>query len=1051
MPAQNPFDITGIAPLGRWAYGPYFWPATNNPYQPIPNPYWDEAGICDPTLDPTPGDGLTPADIAWNEANVPGYTTINGAPFCQMPQIPSTPNPSWGAEAFMDTPVINGTAYPVLNVNPQAYRLRILNAAHDRFQNLSLFVADTLDPNTAIEDDLTTPMDEGTLTTASAALCATYTGLPNPGCATNTEVRMVPAIDYSGTPGWPATWPADVRPGGVPDWTKKGPNWIMIGNEGGFLPQPVVIPAHPVNWNVDVTTFNAGNVNAGSLILAPAERADVIVDFCAFAGQTLILYNDAPAPWPALDPHYDYYTGSPDNTDMGGYTEVIPGFGPNIRTIMQINVASGGCTAYDSTNLFSAFTSSSQQTGVKSVFEIGQDPIIVAQGNINPTGDPAYYEAFPFDTAPYAKPYDAYNKAYDRTFPSVYPNWGLGQINSKTLNFKGFDADGTYNQSSYIYTTATVPHPLDPTINVHGGVPMMFKAIQDEQGETFDDYGRMRAALGIENITPGAGRVNFIVQTYNDPSTEILAPGATQVWKITHNGVDTHPIHFHLFDVQVINRVGWDGFLRLPDPTELGWKETVRISPLEDTIVALRPVQPDLPFGIPTSYRPKNPARPTGNLEMTELTQIEPVTGAIRDNHNEFISLGWEYVWHCHILSHEENDMMRPIIFNVPAVAPEAPVLSATLINPLRIDISWTDPVPVDPAQNEIGFLIERSDNGGAFDANFATALANETTYSDTNVAIGHTYVYRIRAYNAAGNSLYSNTASVTAEQVKKSNWIYATVNNTTGNVLVYWNVSLTPGVTYVLQQATNPSFTGATQVYNDTGSSTTVNVSTSGTYYYRVKATKLGMVDSVWTDSTGYAVALAAARPSFITVPGSSTTGNIALSWTASATPGVTYIVQQATNPSFTGATEVYNNTGTSTTVNVVTNSTYYYRVMATKTNYADSAWRQGVNGCVVNIFVPTAVTPNWIVVPANAPAGSIYVYWGTTSTPNATFVLEESKDLGAWTPVYSAALTPPATNRFVTLTGRTTGSYRYRVKVVAAGYIDSPYRTGTNPTIVP
>ncbi len=41
MPAQNPFDITGIAPMGRWAYGPYFWPATANPYQPVPNPYYD--------------------------------------------------------------------------------------------------------------------------------------------------------------------------------------------------------------------------------------------------------------------------------------------------------------------------------------------------------------------------------------------------------------------------------------------------------------------------------------------------------------------------------------------------------------------------------------------------------------------------------------------------------------------------------------------------------------------------------------------------------------------------------------------------------------------------------------------------------------------------------------------------------------------------------------------------------------------------------------------------------------------------------------------------
>src|SRR6185369_12818657 len=83
-----------------------------------------------------------------------------------------------------------------------------------------------------------------------------------------------------------------------------------------------------------------------------------------------------------------------------------------------------------------------------------------------------------------------------------------------------------------------------------------------------------------------------------------------QIWKLSHNGVDTHPIRFHIFDVQLINRVGWDGQILLPEPNELGWKDTVKISPLEDTIVAVRPRAPLLPFGIPNSLRPLNPAIP---------------------------------------------------------------------------------------------------------------------------------------------------------------------------------------------------------------------------------------------------------------------------------------------------------------------------------------------------------------------------------------------------------------------------------------------------------
>ena len=80
--------------------------------------------------------------------------------------------------------------------------------------------------------------------------------------------------------------------------------------------------------------------------------------------------------------------------------------------------------------------------------------------------------------------------------------------------------------------------------------------------------------------------------------------GETQFWKITHNGVDTHFIHFHLFDVQVINRVGWDGVIKPPDVNEMGWKDTVRMNPLEDIIVAVRPMKQTLPWDLPNSVRP---------------------------------------------------------------------------------------------------------------------------------------------------------------------------------------------------------------------------------------------------------------------------------------------------------------------------------------------------------------------------------------------------------------------------------------------------------------
>ena len=61
----------------------------------------------------------------------------------QPPLIPGTPNVSMGMEAFQDSVVVNGTAFPTLTVDPKPYRFRILNAASDRFQNLSFYVADS--------------------------------------------------------------------------------------------------------------------------------------------------------------------------------------------------------------------------------------------------------------------------------------------------------------------------------------------------------------------------------------------------------------------------------------------------------------------------------------------------------------------------------------------------------------------------------------------------------------------------------------------------------------------------------------------------------------------------------------------------------------------------------------------------------------------------------------------------------------------------------------------------------------------------------------------
>ncbi len=787
MTNQNPYDISGANAMGRWDYGPWFWPPfTGLQYGAVPNPY------CLPT---PPASGST-------EAN-PGFYDCSDAPW-EPPFIPGTPNPSGTPESFMDTPVVNGVAYPTLNVPAGMVRFRILSVANDRYFNLSLWKAD---PNTVYP--------------------AGYTG---PG---NTEVKMVPfnSSQNSLSP-FPSWWydgsvpnPFDDRVGGVPDPSMRGPAMIQIGTEGGFLPEPAVILNQPVNYVMNKRDITVGNIapNQHSLLLGPAERADVLVDFSNFAGQTLIMYNDSPAPVPAADSRLDYFTGDPDQTSMGGAPSTLPGYGPNTRTVMKIVVGgSGGASPVDDVN---QSVLSNLQTVLPAAFAASQETIIAPQA--------------------------AYNAVYGVPTPNNANQFVKIQ-------------DTTHSFTPYGSTTAAL-------VQMH---PMSL--IEDFTS----DYGRMNALIGNEIPNTNIQNQTSIPQTYKDPPVELLQVSdtkdvqvtpqgtladGTQLWKFTHNGVDTHVIHVHMFTAQLVNRVGWDGAIRGPEPNELGFKDTFRMNPLEDIILAIRPIQLNLPFDIPNSIRPMDTTRPLGATNpagMMGFTQVDP-TGQPVNIVNELVNFGWEYVFHCHILGHEENDMMRPMVIAVPP-APPTNLTIAQKGN--SVTLSWTD-----NSVSETQWKVQRMNGTGVwadlatFNSTSQASRGSTITYTDTSYkSNGVPYSYRVLASDTVGSTASSGftasaggayptltvgsavsnivgppagttTLSVSQAAAAKSpvvlNWTYPAP----GQKLV------TDQTGFTIQRATNNTFSSGLTTFKVAGNVFTYSDSQAkaGTlYYYRVMPT---------------------------------------------------------------------------------------------------------------------------------------------------------------------------------------------------------------------
>lgn len=276
------------------------------------------------------------------------------------------------------------------------------------------------------------------------------------------------------------------------------------------------------------------------------------------------------------------------------------------------------------------------------------------------------------------------------------------------------------------------------------------------------------------------------------------------------------------------------------------------------------------------------------------------------------------------------------------------------------------------------------------------------------------------------------------------------------GLYTVSWSPSASAGVTYVLEEATDNTFaTDLREIYRGPGLDAEMSkeeVNSGTTFYYRIRAIKSNCVDSDWTPaSQGCQVLFPLAAPTALVLPATSADDHYTVSWGASSAPGVSYVLQEATDQGFTAdVRSVDLGTALSTAIakgETESGTTFYYRVKAVKDNYGDSPWltTSDTSGCLVLFSV---AAPGAITVPAGDMDGTYGVAWGASATADARYTLEEATD-----PLFGAGQRQVYAGQAVatTISGRQPGvRYYYRVRASKDNYSDSAWMQGANGCLV-
>lgn len=192
-------------------------------------------------------------------------------------------------------------------------------------------------------------------------------------------------------------------------------------------------------------------------------------------------------------------------------------------------------------------------------------------------------------------------------------------------------------------------NPMVPDTNISddyflgGGAAVVAEPIRTRKLALFegsDAFGRLQPLLGTaEPGTDVEGSLVNGAMPFHMPITENPAVDETEVWEIYNATGDAHPIHVHLVHFEVINREGYTADVIEQPTTQAGGEAGIGFR-LEN---------------IATDGNVRDPA----TSEQTRRDMVMALPGEVTRIKMTFDKAG-RYMWHCHILSHEDSDMMRP-------------------------------------------------------------------------------------------------------------------------------------------------------------------------------------------------------------------------------------------------------------------------------------------------------------------------------------------------------------------------------------------------------